>query len=364
MIKFSSLLNRLSHTFILIILLMGLGGLQLSLLSPPALASTPLKLGSEGAAVEQMQTRLRTLGYLESLTNGVYDESTREAVQAFQTDRALPADGIAGAETQRQLTEQNGRVSPRTEMSPDIQRILDRGTLIVALLGTDNPPFFMGKTNALEGLDIKIAQGLADALGVDLEFNRSANTFNEVVDKVYQLEADLAISKLSRTLSRARRVRFSRPYVTMRQGLLANRLQLAAQKNQGSQLIETIRNFSGNVGVIEGSSYVGFLTQKFPEATIKEYPTWDDIVEAVINGDIQAAYRDELEVKKVVLKNPDAALRLQTIALTDTQDQIAMAMPWDSQHLQAFVNQYLDTFNLDYTADAVLDEYGEVLTEK
>ncbi|MEM9486775.1 MAG: ABC transporter substrate-binding protein, partial [Cyanobacteria bacterium P01_F01_bin.116] len=267
-------------------------------------------------------------------------------------------------ETQRQLTEQNGKLSPRAEMSPDIQRILDRGTLIVALLGTDNPPFFMGETNELEGLDIKIAQGLADALGVDLEFNRSANTFNEVVDKVYQLEADIAISKLSRTLSRARRVRFSRPYVTMRQGLLANRLQLAAQKNQGSQLIEAIRNFNGNVGVIEGSSYVGFLQQKFPEATIKEYPTWDDIVDAVVNGNIQAAYRDELEVKKVVLKNPDAALRLQTIALTDTQDQIAMAMPWDSQHLQDFVNQYLDTFDLNYTADAVLDEYGEALTKK
>lgn len=366
MIKLSSprLPNWLSRAFILIVLIIAIGGLQLSLLSQPALASTPLKLGSKGIAVEQIQSRLRTLGYFDLDINGVYDEPTREAVQAFQTDRALPADGIAGAETQRQLTEQNRPLSPRAEMAPDIQRILDRGTLIVALLGTDNPPFFMGETNDLEGLDIKIAQGLADSLGVDLEFNRSANTFNEVVDKVYQLEADIAISKLSRTLSRAKRVRFSRPYVTMRQGLLANRLQLAAQKDQGSQLIETIRNFSGNVGVIEGSSYVGFLKQKFPEATIQEYPTWDDIVEAVVSGDIQAAYRDELEVKKVILKNPDAALRLQTIALTDTQDQIAMAVPWDSQHLQNFVNQYLDTFNLDYTADTVLDEYGKALTAK
>ncbi|NEQ50594.1 MAG: transporter substrate-binding domain-containing protein [Leptolyngbya sp. SIO3F4] len=364
MIKLSSLLHRISRVFIVAALVIGCGLLQGAFLSQPALATTTLRVGSEGAPVEQLQIRLRTLGYLDSGINGVYDDATYDAIKSFQKDRSLPADGIAGAETQRQLTEQDGALSPRSEMSPDIQRILDRGTLVVAVLGTDNPPFFMSDAGNLEGLDIKIAQGLADALGVDLEFNRSAETFNEVVDKVYQLEADIAISKLSRTLSRAKRVRFSRPYVTMRQGLLANRLQLAAQQTQGNQLIEAIRNFNGDVGVIEGSSYVGFIKQKFPKATIQEYPTWDDIVEAVVNGDVQAAYRDELEVKKVILKNPDAALRLQTIALTDTQDQIAMALPWDSQNLKDFVDQYLDTFNLDYTADAVLDEYGDVLTEK
>ena len=254
--------------------------------------------------------------------------------------------------------------TPRTAMPPDIQRILDRKKLIVALLDADNPPFFTKETNtnASVGLDIKIAQGLADALGVNLEFNRSAQTFNEVVDNVYGLEADIAISKLSRTLSRAQRVRFSQPYVTMRQGLLVNRLQLAKQ-SEGNQIIEAIRNFDGNIGVIQGSSYVGFIKQKFPKATIQEYPIWDDIVAAVIDGDIQVAYRDELEVKKVIFKNPDAALRLQTIALTDTQDQIAMALPWDSQNLQALVNQYLDTFNLSYTADDVLDEYADYLQE-
>lgn len=252
----------------------------------------------------------------------------------------------------------------RTAMAPDIQQILDRGKLIVALLDTDNPPFFTEETNTSDsvGLDITIAQGLADTLGVNLEFNRSAHTFDQVVNKVYELEADIAISKLSCTLNRAKRVRFSQPYVTMRQGLLVNRLQLA-QQSDGNQIIEAIRNFSGNVGVIQGSSYVGFIKQKFPKATIREYPIWDDIVAAVVSGEIQAAYRDELEIKKVIFKNPDAALTLQTIALIDTKDQIAMAMPWDSQNLQALVNQYLDTFNLSYTADDVLDEYADYLQE-
>ncbi len=322
--------------------------------------ATPVVLqpGDEGSAVEMLQTQLQQQGYFDSEITGVYDTETWLAVQTYQVDSGLDADGIAGAETQQRLL---GADPDRISMPPDIQRILDRGQLVVAVLGKDNPPFFMGGTDSPSGLDIKIAEGLAEALGVEVEFNRSATTFNDVVDQVYQLKADIAISKLSRTLSRAQRVKFSRPYVNMRQGLLVNRIQVAQQTNGNSSPIEAIRNFSGKVGVIDGSSYAGFLKQKFPDATIQAYPTWDDIVEAVVRGDVQAAYRDELEVKKVILKNPDAALRLQTIALTDTKDPIAMAMPWDSDQLQAFVNQYLDTQDLDYTADMVLDEYADSL---
>lgn len=348
--------NRAIHLVLLSVLFLGAQAM-------PALAATSLSApelllpGSEGTAVEDLQTLLKQRGYLEGAASGVYDEATQVAVQAFQQEQGLSPDGIAGVQTQQLLM---GVDDQRASAPPDIQRIVDRGKLVVAVLGSDNPPFFMGPQKNPEGLDIKIAEGLAEALDVDLEFNRSAETFNEVVDQVYALNADLAISKLSRTLKRARRVRFSRPYVNMRQGLLVNRVQIA-QQDQGGTSIEAIRNFSGKMGVIDGSSYAGFLKQKFPEATIQAYPTWDDIVDAVIRGEVQAAYRDELEVKKVILKNPDAALRLQTIALTDTQDPIAMAMPWDSAHLQAFVNQYLDALDLDYTADLVLEEYADSL---
>ncbi len=264
----------------------------------------------------------------------------------------------AAAAGQGRLTlHDEGQAHPA--MPPDIQRILDRGTLTVAVLGQDNPPFFMAlEDRQLGGLDIQIAQALATQLGVTLKIDRSAQTFDDVVDTVYRLEADLAISKISRTLKRAQRVRFSQPYLRMRQGLLVNRLQLA-QQPQGHSMVETIRRLKGKVGVIQHSSYVGFLKQKFPQATIVEFPTWASIVDAVVRGDILAAYRDELEVKKVVRTKPDAALQLQTIALTDTQDSLAAVLPWDSTHLLAFVDQYLETMATQYTVDLLLDEYAD-----
>lgn len=247
----------------------------------------------------------------------------------------------------------------RTALPPDMQRIRDRGKLVVAVLGVDNPPFFMTLANGqLGGLDIDLAHALADKLGVDLELNRSAQTFDQVVDQVYNLEADLAISKISRTLARGQRVRFSQPYLAMRQGLLVNRLQLA-QQSQNRRASEAIRSLAGRVGVIQNSSYVGFLHQKFPQATVVEMPTWDAAVQAVTRGEVLAAYRDELEVKKVMLLQPDASLNLQTVALTDTQDQLAMVLPWDSHHLLSWVDLYLSTQEQTFTVDKVLDDYAD-----
>lgn len=250
-------------------------------------------------------------------------------------------------------------------MPPDIERILQRGKLVVAVLGQDNAPFFMDMGQGdLGGLDIQLAKAIAEQLQVKLELNRSAKTFNGVVDAVYAREADMAISKISRTMKRARRVRFSHPYLQMRQGLLINRLQLA-QQTQSDNVTTTIRNLTGKVGVIKGSSYVGFLQQKFPKATIVEMPAWTDIVDAVSAGEILAGYRDELEIKKVVLTKPDAALQLKTAVLTDAHDALAIVMPWDSTQLLAFTNQYLDALAQEYTVDGLLEEYsGYWLSQK
>lgn len=265
------------------------------------------------------------------------------------------------AQTNRAQATRSTAVTDPLLMAPDIQRIVNRGKLVVAVLGSSNAPFFMDtEEGQAVGLDIQLAQAIADQLGVELELNRSPDTFNNVVETVYYRGADMAISKISRTMKRAVRVRFSRPYLQMRQGLLINRLLLAQQTNSDN-VIETIRELTGEVGVIKGSSYVGFLQQKFPQATIVELDSWEDIVTAVSQGDILAGYRDELEIKKVVKTKPDAALQLKTAVLTDTQDSLAMVLPWDSTHLLAFANQYLDTLDAEYTVDGILEEFASYL---
>ena len=153
---------------------------------------------------------------------------------------------------------------------PDLVRITERGNLIVAMTSFDNAPFYSEKDGHLEGIDVDLAHEVADALGVEVEFDRTAETFNDVVAKVKNGEADIAISKISRTNSRAMVVAFSTPYVRLKHALMFNRLKLA-QKSQGQDLGEYVRNFDGNLGVIEKSSFANFAKIRFPNANIMPF---------------------------------------------------------------------------------------------
>jgi ABC-type amino acid transport substrate-binding protein len=320
----------------------------------------------EELEIIQLQTRLKQKGYYLGAIDGVYGEETREAVYNFQLSSGLEATGEIDRETWRLLggvpvsVPQVPQDEPSTQLlSPDIQKIVDRGELIVATIANDIAPFFVtNEGGKLEGLDVEIARGLADNLGVKLRFNRSAKTFNEVVDLVTKNEADLAISKLSQTFQRAKIISFSNPYLTMRHGLLLNRLQLK-KAAQNKDIVDFLKDFEGRMGVINGSSYEGFAKQKFPKATIVRYSSWEDLIEGAIRGDILAAYRDELEVKKILINQPNAALNFQTVALTDSQDPIAIALPWSSYHLLEFVNLYLTMTDKSYTVGQLLADYSD-----
>ena len=68
---------------------------------------TTLSKGSRGTAVIALQTRLTDLGYLDGVVDGNYGTNTKTAVQLFQKQAGLTADGIAGPETQMALYDEN-----------------------------------------------------------------------------------------------------------------------------------------------------------------------------------------------------------------------------------------------------------------
>ena len=63
----------------------------------------PLRNGSQGEKVRELQERLLELGYYQGEVDGQFGPGTKEAVIAFQTRNGLDADGLAGEETQRVL---------------------------------------------------------------------------------------------------------------------------------------------------------------------------------------------------------------------------------------------------------------------
>lgn len=241
-------------------------------------------------------------------------------------------------------------------MIPDIARVIDKGQLVVAMTSFDNPPFYGGEADHLTGIDVSLAQDIADALGVALVFDRSAETFNDVVNKVALGQADIAVSKVSRTYARSRIVAFSEPYVTLRHALVFNRLKLA-QRAQGREIAEVVRDFDGTLGVIENSSFANFAKQRFPKAEVVAFKSWDEVVEATISGAVEASYRDEFEIRKIAVDKPDATISLRTVTISDARDSIAVVVPWSSPGLLAMVNQVIDNRPNRMTADTLIDLY-------
>lgn len=73
--------------------------------TPIALASLPLRSGSVGDDVADLQRRLRAAGYPVAEVTATFDDSTRAAVMAFQSAVGLEADGECDAGTWSALIE-------------------------------------------------------------------------------------------------------------------------------------------------------------------------------------------------------------------------------------------------------------------
>jgi polar amino acid transport system substrate-binding protein len=259
------------------------------------------------------------------------------------------------------------RAADNLPLAPDIKKIKDRGKLIVGLTSFDSPPFYYprkknrdnGSPAVLDGSDIQLATDIARSLDVELVLNRQAGDFNKVVEFVMTNDIDLAISKLSLTVKRAVGVLFSRPTIVLRHALLANRVSIAKAAN-GREVQEIVNhNFTGAIGVIADSSFADTARQLFPAASIHDMKTWDNVVEAVNTGVVDIAYRDELEIKRIMRLRPELHLNVRSVLISDEKDYIAVAAPYQSTQLASLVNVILEKKKrLD--ANQLLDEYSDI----
>jgi len=67
-----------------------------------------LKKGSRGAAVSELQTKLKEKGFYSGSIDGIFGSGTENAVKAFQRASGLTADGIAGPKTIAALNQSGG----------------------------------------------------------------------------------------------------------------------------------------------------------------------------------------------------------------------------------------------------------------
>jgi ABC-type amino acid transport substrate-binding protein len=247
------------------------------------------------------------------------------------------------------------RVPDGRMLAPDIARIINRGELIVAVLNRDTPPFVYEKNGELTGVDIALMRQVSTELKVPIRFDRSAKTYDEVVNQVAMGHADLGVSKLARTLKRAQSVQFSDPYMRLEHSLLINRLAFANVAREQS-VSQAVRNFTGTIGVLAGSAWEEFARRNFVKAKVVPFATWPKAVEAAKRGEVVAAYRDAIEVRTIMKSDASLALTMRTVSFSDLQSVLCVMVGSRDNMLLAFVNEIVANQTEPPTVSALLQQ--------
>ncbi|MFM9967690.1 MAG: substrate-binding periplasmic protein [Burkholderiales bacterium] len=240
----------------------------------------------------------------------------------------------------------------------DIKAIIARGTIRVAITKFNLPAFHWRKKDGeADGPEITLARAIGRLLKVGVELVDDCATFDAVIDAVASGRADIGVSKLSQTPYRIVRVRFSDPYLTIRQAFLFDRI-VVGKMAKGQPPEETLRKFGGTIGVIAKSEYVDFAQRNFRASQIVEFQNWEDSVEALIANRVDAVYRDEFEVRRVLKKNPALNVRLGSAAFNDQKSFLSIAICDTCLRLQEFINYQIAENRVPFALSTLLASDG------
>ena len=220
-----------------------------------------------------------------------------------------------------------------------IDRIQQRGYLKVGLPPYNTPPAYYvdPKTEQLEGYDVELARGIAEKLGVDVQFDRSSTSFNALVKRVGSDDFDLAIGKLGLTYTRLYDA-FPVQYLSFRHALLANRKLISSIgiDPDDSAFGDALKYYNFKIASIANSTWETEARANFPNAEFIGYSNWDEAKRALFAVDpktnkpvVDAIYRDATEIKPIVYEDPNLSLKFVPILFDQIIDRKSIYLSED-----------------------------------
>jgi polar amino acid transport system substrate-binding protein len=168
---------------------------------------------------------------------------------------------------------------------PSLNRILQKGELVVGITGTQPPLNATNKEGKIIGFDADIAASIALNMGVQIKFSKMP--FAELLPALEAGKVDLVLSSMTMTLSRNLKVAFVGPYYISGKGILTKTANIGAlQKADGLNKAEF------KVAALKGSTSQKFVESTAPKATLVTTQSYDQAVEMLFNDDIDALIAD------------------------------------------------------------------------
>ena len=208
-----------------------------------------------------------------------------------------------------------------------LQDILDNGVVKIAV-SLDSPPFgSLGPDGQPIGLDIELANMVAEALGVQLQLEGVASAAR--VAMLASDRADIVISNLGLTPERAKQVLYTAPYVNTVQGIFGpSDLAVSSLDDLGSYRISVVRGAGATVAIETNA----------PQANLLQFETDSDSATAFMTGQAELLGSSNVTVGGIKAQNPDRDIELK-VALRYSPAHMAVRL--GEQNLQSWLNSFI-----------------------
>ena len=214
----------------------------------------------------------------------------------------------------------------------------------------DFPPFENLENDQYVGLDIDLAQALADKLGLELEMKTLQ--FDAIVPAVAAGgQVDLGISGITIDPEREEQVDFSDSYYI-------DDLSVVAMKANADITADTFADVLNQAGVTiavqSGTTAESYAQENFPNATTQPYGNATDAFAAMQAGQANAVITNKAVGAKMVSESYTDAQVIKEIA---TGEEYGVAVSKDNSALLDAVNDALAAITDDGTLDSIVNKY-------
>lgn len=221
----------------------------------------------------------------------------------------------------------------------------DTKTLYMATEGTF-PPYEYYDGDKLVGIDVDVANAIAEKLGMKLEVVDIA--FDSIVSGVQAGKYDMGMAGMTVNEERLEKVNFSDSYATG--------IQVVIVKEGGK--VKSLDDMAADgvvIGTQSGTTGFLFASDDFGDEKVKGFAKTTDAVEALKNGQVDCVMLDNEPAKALVAANPDAGLSILDTAYAN--EEYAIAINKQNTDLLNQINAALAELKADGTLQGIIDQY-------
>jgi polar amino acid transport system substrate-binding protein len=225
----------------------------------------------------------------------------------------------------------NGNTA-NTSASPVIDRILQRGELVVGMAGNMPPLNMTTKEGELIGYEVDLAKGMAKAMGVRAKLQ--VIPFAELLPALQSGKIDLILSNMTITPARNLKVAFVGPYFTSGKAFLT-KIKTIALADEAKDIDAK----KTRLVALKGSTSQAFVEEAIPNATLITADDYDEAVKMVLEDKVHAMVADYPICVVSVYRYPDKGLL--SVVTTLTYEPIGVGVPAGDPLLVNWVENFM-----------------------